>query len=110
MVEAIIILLLSLCLAVGIFILLTVNLHFRQWKRSKQFAARQDEPRPKGLESLLTSAVKPLSPMERRYLRLFVEEKTTEEIAAVMHVEPSSVYTMKYRIRKKFPADFSLPF
>lgn len=108
--EAIIILLLSLCLVVGILVLLTVNVHFRQWKRSKQPAAQPYDPRPKGFEALLASAMKPLSPMERRYLRLFLEEKTTEEIAAAMHVEPSSVYTMKYRIRKKFPADFSLPF
>lgn len=108
--EAIIILLLSLCLVVGIIVLLTVNVHFRQWKRSKQPAAQPYDPHPKGFEALLASTMKPLSPMERRYLRLFLEEKTTEEIAAAMHVEPSSVYTMKYRIRKKFPADFSLPF
>ncbi|MBQ7749697.1 MAG: hypothetical protein IJR77_00560 [Bacteroidales bacterium] len=108
--EAIIILLLSLCLVVGILVLLTVNIHFRQWKRSKQPAAQPYDPTPKSFEALLASAMKPLSPMERRYLRLFLEEKTTEEIAAAMHVEPSSVYTMKYRIRKKFPADFSLPF
>ena len=108
--EAIIILLLSLCLVVGILVLLTVNVHFRQWKRSKQPAAQPYDPTPKGFEALLASTMKPLSPMERRYLRLFLEGKTTEEIAAAMHVEPSSVYTMKYRIRKKFPADFSLPF
>ena len=35
---------------------------------------------------------------------------TKEEIAAIMHVEPNSVYTMKYRIRKKFPDDYILPF
>lgn len=102
--------LLSLCLVVGILVLLTVNVHFRQWKRSKQPSAQPYDPCPKGFEALLASTMKPLSPMERRYLRLFLEEKTTEEIAAAMHVEPSSVYTMKYRIRKKFPADFSLPF
>ena len=36
--------------------------------------------------------------------------KATEEIASAMHVAPSSVYTMKYRIKKKYPADFPLPF
>lgn len=109
-VEGIIILLLSLCLAVGILILLAVTLHFQQWRRSRQPAAQQFESRPGGHEALLVSALKPLSPMERRYLRLFVEGKTTEEISEAMHVEPSSVYTMKYRIKKKFPVDFPLPF
>ena len=48
--------------------------------------------------------------MEKKYLRLFAEGKTTTEIAKAMNVEPSSVYTMKYRIRKKFPETVVLPF
>ena len=48
--------------------------------------------------------------MEKKYLLLFMEGKSTEEIAAIMHVEPNSVYTMKYRIRKKFPDDYIFPF
>ncbi|MBR6416077.1 MAG: hypothetical protein IKS22_08235 [Bacteroidales bacterium] len=41
---------------------------------------------------------------------LFMSGKTTEEIADAMQVAPSSVYTMKYRIRKKFPEGYPLPF
>lgn len=60
--------------------------------------------------AILQEADKPLSPTEKKYLQLFVEGKTTEVISEIMHVEPSSVYTMKYRIRKKFPESFILPF
>lgn len=51
-----------------------------------------------------------MSPTEKKYLQLFSEGKTTEEISEIMHVEPSSVYTMRYRVRKKFPEGYNLPF
>ena len=59
---------------------------------------------------IISSAQKPLSAVERKYVLLFMSGKSTEEIADAMHVEPASVYTMKYRIKKKYPADFPLPF
>ena len=59
---------------------------------------------------IFASADKPLSAVERKYILLFMSGKTTEEIADAMHVAPASVYTMKYRIRKKFPDTFPLPF
>ena len=59
---------------------------------------------------VFSSANKPLSVVERKYILLFMSGKTTEEIAGAMHVAPASVYTMKYRIRKKFPESFPLPF
>ena len=59
---------------------------------------------------LFAAAEKPLSAVERKYILLFLSGRTTEEIAAAMHVEPSSVYTMKYRIKKKFSDSFPLPF
>lgn len=55
---------------------------------------------------IVSSALKPLSAVERKYILLFMSGKATEEIATAMHVAPSSVYTMKYRIKKKYPADF----
>ena len=55
-------------------------------------------------------AKRPLSVTEKKFFTLFLEGKTTEEIAELMHVEQSSVYTMKYRIKKKFPEKFHLPF
>ncbi len=59
---------------------------------------------------IFSSAQKPLSAVERKYVLLFMSGKSTEEIADAMHVEPASVYTMKYRIKKKFPDTFPLPF
>lgn len=101
--------LLSLCLAVGILILLTVTRHFYLWKRRSETTPQQVTA-ASGLDTLLSSATKPLSAMEKKYLCLFAEGKTTKEIAKAMNVEPSSVYTMKYRIRKKFPEDFFMTF
>lgn len=59
---------------------------------------------------VFSSANKPLSAVERKYILLFMSGKSTEEIAAAMHVAPSSVYTMKYRIKKKYPDSYPLPF
>ena len=59
---------------------------------------------------VFSSAQKPLSAVERKYILLFMSGKSTEEIAGAMHVEPASVYTMKYRIKKKYPDSFPLPF
>ena len=59
---------------------------------------------------IFASALKPLSAVERKYILLFMSGKSTEEIADAMHVAPASVYTMKYRIKKKYPAGYPLPF
>lgn len=59
---------------------------------------------------VISSSKKPLSAVERKYILLFMSGKSTEEIADVMHVAPASVYTMKYRIKKKYPESFPLPF
>lgn len=84
-------------------------MHFRQWKRANQTSLSQDDSRA-DIHAYAKAAIKPLSSIEKKYLSLFLEGKTTEEISTAMHVEPSSVYTMKYRLRKKFPADYHLPF
>ncbi len=59
---------------------------------------------------IISSAQKPLSAVERKYILLFMSGKSTEEVAEAMHVAPASVYTMKYRIKKKYPDSFPLPF
>ena len=59
---------------------------------------------------VISSAQKPLSTVERKYILLFMSGKSTEEVAEAMHVAPASVYTMKYRIKKKYPDSFPLPF
>ena len=107
--EGLFILLLSVNIAVGLLVLLVVVLHHLEWKRSLQ-SVDSREISTGSIDTVLQVAAKPLSAIEKKYLVLFIEGKTTEEIAEVMHVEPATVYTVKYRIRKKFPADYTLPF
>lgn len=107
--EGIVILLLSLCLAVGLAVLITVSLHFHQWKRANLLNTTP-ETSSVDVDSILDAAIKPLTSIEKRYLGMLLEGHSTEEISSAMHVEPSTVYTVKYRIRKKFPEDFTLPF
>lgn len=61
-------------------------------------------------KNIFHSSLKPLSTVERRYILLFMSGTSAEDIASAMNVETSSVYTMKYRIKKKFPKEFALPF
>lgn len=107
--EGLIISLLAVNIVVGLIVLLVALVHHRQWKQANQSSPLQDVPSG-NIAPVLQAATKPLSPIEKKYLVLFMEGKTTEEIAELMHVEPATVYTMKYRIRKKFPADYTLPF
>lgn len=65
---------------------------------------------PEQANKVFASADRPLSAVERKYILLFMSGKSTEEIAEAMHVAPESVYTMKYRIKKRFPAGCPLPF
>lgn len=60
--------------------------------------------------TIFNAATVPLSVVERCYIMLFLSGASTGEIARVMHVERGSVYTMKYRLKKKFPREFPLPF
>lgn len=99
---------LSLSLLVGLLILTTVVVHYSQWKRTKR-QEKQQETGPASAYSIFHDAIKPLSNMEKKYLLLFMDGKSVEEVSEVMHVEPSSVYTMRYRIKKKFPDNYNLP-
>ena len=48
-----------------------------------------------------------LSVMDKRYLMCFAAGLSAEQVADVFNVEPASVYTVRYRIRKKFPKEKS---
>lgn len=112
-VEGIIIIILSIGVVVGIVLLVLTTLHFRRCIRLLEALNTNlvNNPEETSREKeLLLVAKKPLSLTEKKFFTLFLEGKTTEEIAELMHVEQSSVYTMKYRIKKKFPKEFHLPF
>ena len=45
--------------------------------------------------------------MDKRYLMCFAAGLSAEQVADIFNVEPASVYTVRYRIRKKFPKEKS---
>lgn len=45
-----------------------------------------------------------LTNMDKRYILCFAAEMSVEDVANLFHIEPVSVYTVRYRLRKKFPA------
>lgn len=53
-------------------------------------------------------ALVPLSIVDKRYLFCFMAGIRPQEIAHLFHVEPASVYTVRYRLRKKFPKDYPI--
>lgn len=108
--QSLIITLLVLGLGLGIAAVSLILLHYCQWKRHVRGSVTVPEDGSQKADQLLLQAAKPLSQTEKRYFYLFMDGKSTGEISASMHVEPSSVYTMKYRIRKKFPEGTRLPF
>lgn len=109
-VEVVIISLLALNTVVGLLVLLFVILHYRQAKQSTSHPLPPQEASSSSIDPVLQAAIKPLSSVEKKYLVLFMEGKSTEKIAEIMHVEPATVYTMKYRIKKKYPADYPFSF
>lgn len=60
--------------------------------------------------AVMAEAERPLTAVECCYLLLFMSGASASEIADAMNVETASVYTMKYRLKKKFSRDFLLPF
>jgi DNA-binding CsgD family transcriptional regulator len=49
---------------------------------------------------------KKITTMDKRYNLCFAAGMTVEEIADFMSLEPASVYTVRYRLRKKFGSDY----
>ncbi len=46
-----------------------------------------------------------LTNMDKRYILCFASGMSADQIAHLFHIETASVYTVRYRLRKKFPAD-----
>jgi tetratricopeptide (TPR) repeat protein len=54
---------------------------------------------------VLLSHGKKITTMDKRYILCFAAGMTVEEIADFMSLEAASIYTVRYRLRKKFPSD-----
>ena len=61
------------------------------------------------IQSLLSHAKK-LTTMDKRYILCFAAGMTVEEIADFMSLESASVYTVRYRLRKKFSIEYPFPY
>jgi len=62
----------------------------------------------KQAELVFSSAEQPLSQMDRKYLYCFLAGLGTEQVGVLFNIETASVYTVRYRLRRKFPKG-SLP-
>lgn len=51
-----------------------------------------------------------ITTMDKRYILCFAAGMTVEQIADFMSLEPPSVYTVRYRLRKKFPSEYPFPY
>ncbi len=51
-----------------------------------------------------------LTAMDKRYIVCFEARLTVEQIAVLFRIAPASVYTVRYRMRKKFPASIPFPY
>lgn len=59
---------------------------------------------------LMEQAVKPLTVVDQKYMLCFLNGEDVKHIARRFNVEPASVYTVRYRMKKKFPSMAQLPF
>ena len=57
----------------------------------------------KQVERAFASADQPLSNMDRKYLYCFLAGLNAKQIAGIFNIETESVYTVRYRLRRKFP-------
>jgi hypothetical protein len=53
---------------------------------------------------------KKITTMDKRYILCFAAGMTVEEIADFMSLESASVYTVRYRLRKKFGSAYPFPY
>ena len=61
------------------------------------------------LENIISQSTQPLTLIDKRYLVCFLAGLKANDIASLFHVEPASVYTVRYRLKKKFPKTTQLP-
>jgi len=71
--------------------------------RSAAFAALSVPNLGKQADRVFASAEKPLSTMDRKYLYCLLAGLSPEQIGGLFNIETDSVYTVRYRLRRKFP-------
>ena len=61
-------------------------------------------------QEIMDKATSSLTVVDKKYMICFLSGESVKNIAARFNVEPASVYTVRYRLRKKFPGNVVLPF
>ena len=62
------------------------------------------------LERQFATSIFQMTQMDVKYILCFYLEFEARDIAAIFNVEPASVYTVRYRLRKKFKENPSFQF
>lgn len=63
-----------------------------------------------GFEHQFATSISQMTQMDIKYILCFYLEFEARDIATIFHVEPASVYTVRYRLRKKFRDNPSFQF
>lgn len=63
-----------------------------------------------GHVQVLLSKGSKITKMDKRYVLCFAAGMSVEEVADFMCLEPASVYTVRYRLRKKFDSKYPFPY
>lgn len=62
------------------------------------------------IEQLCNNASHTLTAVNISYLYMFLAGVDTQTVALIFHIEPGTVYTIRYRLRASFRTDTMLPF
>lgn len=96
-----------------------VSPNIKQWKEVKQqvesselspnlqsrYLSALDHFDKRRFEEVGHMAKRDLTETDKRYMICFIVGMSITDIATIFHVEPTSLYTMKYRLKKKFPPE-----
>ena len=90
------------------------DLIFQLQSRSKSYYASAAVEQLRALDlahvQALISHGRKLTTMDKRYILCFAAGMTVEDIADFMSLEPASVYTVRYRLKKKFSSEYLFPY
>lgn len=73
--------------------------------RKEQYLSSLEEVDYSAMEKVIGHAAKRVTLTDRFYMVCFVIDMKVEDISIILNVEPSTVYAVRYRIKKKFPEE-----
>lgn len=79
-------------------------------KRKDRYITSLDKLDFNSLDGLLAQSSRCLTSTDKYYILCFVIEVRVEDITNLLNIEPSTVYAVRYRIKKKFPKESQTTF